>query len=58
MMARHPGRDWDSADYTKTILAAVNKRKAAFAALPAVNIVKEQAGKADEETKSAGSRKK
>lgn len=50
--------DWDSADYTKTILAAVNKRKAAFAALPAVNIVKEQAGKADEETKSAGSRKK
>jgi len=26
--------------------------------LPAVNIVKEQAGKADEETKSAGSRKK
>ena len=39
--------DWDSADYTKTILAAVNKRKAAFAALPAVNIVKEQAGKAD-----------
>lgn len=50
--------DWDSADYTKTILAAVNKRKVAFAALPAVNIVKEQAGKADEETKSAGSRKK
>ena len=50
--------DWDSAGYTKTILAAVNKRKAAFAALPAVNIVKEQAGKADEETKSAGSRKK
>lgn len=51
--------DWDSADYTKTILAAVNKRKAAFAALPAVNIVKEQAGKGrPRKLKSAGSRKK
>lgn len=49
--------DWDSADYTKTILAAVNKRKATFAALPAVNIVKEQAGKAAGETaQPAGSR--
>ena len=39
--------DMANADYTKTILAAVNKRKATFAVLPSVNIEKQE-GKAAE----------
>ena len=37
--------DWDKADYTKTILSRVNKRKVKFADLPTVTIKKDEGKK-------------
>lgn len=50
--------DMANADYTKTILAAVNKRKATFAVLPSVNIEKRQEEKAAEKAHTPTTQKK